>query len=158
MNGKRIIIPVLGLCLVAFIFLAIGRGAQEESPVPKDVPEQTAASADDAVVEGSDIKVTLPISGAVITSPVKLTGEAAGNWFSEGSFPVSIVDGNGDMLGSGTAQATGDWMMEGPVPFQAEVTFDPKGAGTGAIVFSKDNPSGLPEHAESFLVPVSFGT
>jgi hypothetical protein len=160
MNGSRIIVAVVFLfsvCLAAFLILAMGKGADEAVPSPTNVSERTDVTIDDTVAEGPGIRVTLPKSGSAVTSPVKLTGDATGNWYFEGSFPVSVVDDKNTVLGNGTAVATGDWMTDDLVPFVAEVIFDTRGAKSGAIVFSKDNPSGLPEHAGNFSIPVTFG-
>ena len=92
----------------------------------------------------------------VITSPVKLTGEARGFWFFEGSFPIYIKDANGTTLGTGVAQAIGDWMTANFVVFTTEVSFSDSKTETGVIVLQKDNPSGLPENDASIEIPIRF--
>lgn len=103
------------------------------------------------------IRVTSPASQSVITSPVTITGMARGTWFFEGSFPISIVNWDGLIVGEGVATAQGEWMTEDFVPFTASITYtiDPQTPyNRGTIILRKDNPSGLPEHDDSMEVPV----
>lgn len=103
----------------------------------------------------ASIKINSPIKGGAIKSPLKITGEARG-WYFEGSFPIELVDNNGNVLGSAIARATKDWMSEDFVPFEAELNFNSKGAQKGELIFKKDNPSGLPENDQTFSLPVLF--
>lgn len=108
---------------------------------------------------GNDkIKVNSPKPDDVISSPIEVSGEARGTWYFEASFPVKIEDEKGNVLGQGPAQAEGEWMTENFVPFKASIKFDPKDNERGYIVLEKDNPSGLPENAESIRIPVQFSS
>ena len=118
-----------------------------------------------APVNQSDmVRVTAPAANAVITSPFTVAGEARGTWYFEASFPVEILDANrheilnadGNAVASFIAQAQGEWMTEGFVPFTATLDFAPPATDTGFIVFKKDNPSGLPEHDASVEIPIRF--
>ena len=93
---------------------------------------------------------------SVVTSPLTITGKALGTWFFEASFPVSVTDANGVVLGTGVAQAQAEWMTTDYVPFQVVVTFTPSSTQTGYVEFKKDNPSGLPEHDATVRIPVRF--
>lgn len=42
------------------------------------------------------------------------------------------------------------------MPFTAEMTFDIPETKKGTLILEKDNPSGLPEHADEFRIPVLF--
>jgi hypothetical protein len=109
------------------------------------------------VYKGNEkIQVSSPESGSVITSPVKITGQARGGWYSEANFPIKIKDEKENVLGQGLAQAQSDWMTEDFVPFKAAINFDPKENEKGFIILEKDNPSGLPENADSINIPVRF--
>lgn len=101
--------------------------------------------------------------GDTITSPLKITGESGGGWFFEGSFPVVLVDWDGLIIAEGLAKAKGDWMITSFVPFEAELKFikpaNPTNqdyATKGAIIFKKDNPSGLPQNDKAYELPVRF--
>jgi glucose/arabinose dehydrogenase len=91
-----------------------------------------------------------------ISSPVKISGQALGTWFFEGSFPVSLMDGNFKELTTGIAQAKGNWMAESFVPFEVELTFNKPATADGWLVFKKDNPSGLPENDAEYHLPIKF--
>lgn len=109
--------------------------------------------------ENDLIRVTAPTAQSTITSPVTITGMTRGTWFFEGSFPISIVNWDGLIIGEGVATAQGEWMTEDFVPFTASITYtiDPQTPyNRGAIILKKDNPSGLPEHDDALEVPVMF--
>ncbi len=107
-------------------------------------------------VEDEMIEVAIPQSGATVTSPARVAGRARGNWYFEASFPVKIIDANGNQLGIAPAQAQGEWMTTELVPFDVSVPFTLPTTREGFIVLEKDNPSGLPEHADERRIPVQF--
>jgi hypothetical protein len=105
------------------------------------------------------IVLTTPSPMSTITSPVTVTGKARGYWFFEGSFPISIVNWDGLIIGEGYATAEGEWMTEEFVPFTGTVNFvfDPATPyNRGAIILKKDNPSGLPEYDDALEIPITF--
>lgn len=110
----------------------------------------------ETLAETALIKVTSPLPNAVVSSPLVVTGEARGNWYFEASFPIKIVDANGKVLGQIPVQAQGDWMTTQFVPFRASLPFSSSTTATGTLVLEKDNPSGLPENAAEFRIPIRF--
>ncbi len=101
--------------------------------------------------------VTAPQPGALVTSPLTVTGTVTGGgWFFEASFPVKVLDGNGTIIGTGLAEAQADWMSTSSVPFTAIVQFSAPRYATGTVVLSKDNPSGMPQNDMSLNIPVRF--
>lgn len=105
------------------------------------------------------IRLTSPLPGAILTSPVTITGEARGNWFFEASFPVFITDWDGKIIAQGTATAQSDWMTTDFVPFTATLTFttaDISGqySDKGTLILKKDNPSGLSENDDALEIPI----
>ncbi len=131
----------------------------------KEMPPEDYDNAGNVVEEETEpresddaITVVEPAAESTIAFPLKVSGEAKGSWYFEGSFPVKLLDSEGNILAEIQAQATEDWMQEGPVPFEATIQIDnPPTSGTGKLVLSKDNPSGLPENDESVEVEISFG-
>ena len=103
----------------------------------------------------SPIQISQPDPGDLVTSPLTVTGQAQGSWYFEASFPVRLLDGQGKEIASTPAQAQGDWMTTGFVPFKATLTFVTK-SRTGSLLFEKDNPSGEPQNAGTITVPVRF--
>lgn len=106
--------------------------------------------------EAAGIIIFSPQVDEIITSPYKINGLARGSWFFEASFPIVLLNEAGEELGRTTAEAMSDWMTTDFVPFEAEISFDPKTAEKGIAVFKKDNPSGLPQNDFSINIPVRF--
>lgn len=104
----------------------------------------------------SDVNVFSPKSDEIIKSPLKISGEARGTWFFEGSFPVILKDENGNVIKQGFVTAQKDWMTQDFVPFIGEIEFETPEVARGELVLKKDNPSDLPEYDKSMSIPVSF--
>lgn len=141
--------------VLAAVVFALGSLAVREFRSPK--PESRK---DELLTPGVDsmVRVSHPQPNEVMTSPYTVDGEARGTWFFEASFPVRVEDTAGNILGRGYAQAEGEWMTEEFVPFRGTVEFVADKGQPGRVVFEKDNPSGLPEHAAEILVPVRIMT
>lgn len=102
------------------------------------------------------IRVDSPRPNTLVSSPLKITGQARGTWFFEASFPARILDSNGVELGVVPVQALGEWMTTDFVSFSTELKFDAPQTKTGKLILEKDNPSGLPENNDSLIVPIKF--
>ncbi len=133
------------------------------NPVMESYPRQCRAGGKNFTeyigneLEKTDlIRIDSPRPNETVTSPLEITGEARGTWYFEASFPVKLLDGNGNQLGIIPAQAQGEWMTENFVPFKATLEFITPTTDTGTLVLEKDNPSGLPENDDSLIVPVKF--
>lgn len=120
----------------------------EETPVLPVAPEAPAIR----------ITVDTPLPGAIVSSPLTVSGSARGNWYFEASFPVMLVDANGVTLAQVPAQAQGDWMTDNFVPFSTMLTWSSTSttATSGVLILKRDNPSGLPEHDASIEISVLF--
>lgn len=103
-----------------------------------------------------NIVLQSPLPNTVVRSPLSISGMARGMWYFEGSFPVTLLDSNGNVLVNTYASAKADWMTEDFVPFQSTFTFGVVPTDTGTIILKKDNPSGLPENDASVSIPVRF--
>lgn len=101
------------------------------------------------------LQVNAPLPSAEITSPLTVSGKARGQWYFEASFPVSLYDANGKLIGQVPAQAESDWMTTEYVPFSTTLFFSSDTA-TGTLVLQNDNPSGLPENQKELKIPVTF--
>ncbi len=109
------------------------------------------------VLEKSDrIRLTTPIPNQVVMNPLEVTGEARGNWFFEASFPVVLLDNANQEIARGIATAEGEWMTTEFVPFRATLTFAKPMSEIGTLRLERDNPSGLPENADTLTLPVRF--
>lgn len=123
-------------------------------PVNETVPDDVS---DHIQSKANLIVVTSPLPNTHASSPIRVTGEARGNWFFEATFPIDVVDWDGRIIGSGYATADGEWMTTEFVPFTATVTYSlpaEEQNARGTIILRKDNPSGLPEHDDALEIPV----
>jgi len=137
-------------------FALVGAGCfTQPAPAPAPTPTPTPAPAPKATTD-ERIHVTAPVANQRVMSPLTVTGEARGSWYFEASFPVKLLDGNGNVLVQTHADAQGDWMTNEFVPFKAVLTFSKPLTRTGTLVLEKDNPSDLPQNAASVTIPVQF--
>jgi hypothetical protein len=102
------------------------------------------------------ITVSTPLPNTKVTSPLHLTGSARGMWYFEASFPIRLVDANGNIIAQTHAEAQGEWMTENFVPFTSTLTWATSTGGAGTIIFMRDNPSGLPENDAQIEIPVTL--
>lgn len=143
---------------VIVIVLAIVYAVAQRTHAPTVDLNSNGISPQEQVAEmREDIKITQPEQSASIVSPLEVRGEAVGTWFFEATLPIVVVDWDGRIIGEGYAEALGEWMTEELVPFSGTITFDtPEYGERGAVIFRKNNPSGLPEHDDALEVPVTF--
>ena len=134
-------LTVFGLVLVLLAGAAAGYLLATKRPAASS----SAPIADDMVV------VDNPAPGSKITSPLKVTGRARGNWYFEASFPVELTDMNGQKLALVPAQAQTDWMTTDWVPFEVTLSFSTTATttATGTLTLHKDNPSGEAQYDDS---------
>lgn len=103
------------------------------------------------------IKVDRPSPNMNISSPLTVRGQARGTYFFEASFPVILEDKDGNVLAQAPAQAKGEWMTKDFVPFSVTLEFNnAPDDERGYLVFQRANPSGMPENAMSYRIPVLF--
>lgn len=103
------------------------------------------------------IVVVSPIKDSQISSPLSIAGRARGNWFFEGSFPLTLLDQDRNVIAEGHATAQGEWMTGDFVKFLGTLQFDNYIKGQkGILVLKKDNPSDLPENNDSLEIPIIF--
>jgi len=130
-----------------------------ETSAKETISKETEATASETNTKDNtsdQIKITNPMPNQVIESPLKVEGEARGTWFFEATFPVNLLDANGDVIASNPAKAQGEWMTQDFVPFIAQLIFEKPATDTGVLVLKKDNPSGLPENDASIEIPILF--
>ncbi len=141
----------------------IGRtGPTCEFVCPKlpDVPDVTQA----AILAKADmITLASPVPLGLIEDGVTVSGQARGNWYFEGSFPVELTNSTGTVIAQGVATAQGEWMTTDFVPFTATLQFQNPYVGGpddsqkyGTLRLKKDNPSGSSEYDDSLEIPVRF--
>lgn len=106
--------------------------------------------------KGVTVLVFAPSKNANIKSPVTVIGEVPGNWSFEAQFPVQIKNSKGDIVAQEPANLLGSWQTTDLVPFSVQLTYTAAQSRSGTLVLQKDNPSGLPQNADSVSVPINF--
>jgi len=133
-------------------------------PIMESYPQQCRTNKDKTFVQdiGNElektdlIRIAFPRPNQTIQSPLVISGEARGNWFFEGDFPVKLLDDDGVIIVQSYATAKSEWMTEDFVDFKTEIEFDVPATQKGVLILEKDNASGLPEYADELRVPVVF--
>lgn len=116
---------------------------------------RTGANCEFALCPKEDIiSITRPHAFAEVSSPLFVKGNARGTWYFEASFPVKLYDARGVLIAQHYATAQSDWMTTEFVPFESTLEFSISSSQQGTLVLEKDNPSGLPEHADEIRIPV----
>lgn len=99
------------------------------------------------------VKIVSPRAGDIVAQTFIVSGKARGNWYFEASFPLEVLDTNGNTIAQSHAQAQGDWMTTEYVPFEGKIIIT-NYTGPATLILHKDNPSGLPEHDDSISIPI----
>ena len=140
------------LILVAFILLGgvwfTYDSRTQTQPLTKKAIWHNASS--------DDILVAQPLPGATIAHAFTLAGEARGSWYFEASFPIEVLDKDGNQIFESFVQAQGDWMTSEFVPFSMQIIIPGSYTGPALLVLHRDNASGLPEHDKSVSIPISI--
>jgi hypothetical protein len=107
------------------------------------------------------IRLTSPLPGDAVASPLVLRGEARGSWYFEGSFPLVLTDWDGRIIAEHYATAQGEWMTTEFVPFESQLEFTvPEDVGEfsrrGSLILQKNNASGLSELDDALEITVVF--
>lgn len=97
--------------------------------------------------------VSSPVSGATVAKTFTVAGEAPGTWYFEAVFPIEVRNASGTVIAQSHAQAQGDWMTTGMVPFTSSISVA-QYSGPATIVLKNDNPSGDPARDLTMTIPI----
>lgn len=160
-----ILLTILLLLVVLFIYNS-QRAKQNtfpQSPSQTNTPTQTSTPTVAPEAQNQNpahplLILKYPQENQTTTSPMKIVGEARGQWFFEATFPVVLTNWDGLIIAEGFATAQGNWMTEEFVPFTAELSFTPDitVSNRGSLILQKSNPSGLPENDDAYEITVFF--
>jgi hypothetical protein len=100
------------------------------------------------------VVVDAPKSGQTVFQSFTITGKAPGGWYFEASFPIKVVDPQGNTIAQGPATALSDWMTSEDVAFKADLKLATDYSGPATLVLMNDNPSGMPENQDSISIPI----
>lgn len=151
--NKKIYFPIAAIIIILCAALTVVAVLVQEKKIPVFYLKNTGSIS----AKANLIKVSSPKPNQIIQSPLIIKGEARGFWFFEASFPIQLLDGNGNEIAWGIAQAQTDWMTENFVPFQAEISFASPSTEIGTLILQKENPSDLPQNADEIRIPIRFG-
>ena len=144
---KKVIISILIIIVLAVLSALTfdwGRSGESLQDDNKNISSTNALIIVDNIKDNQEV-----------SSPITISGKARGNWYFEATFPVKLVDLDGNVLVSTFATAEGDWMTTDFVNFSTTLEYTKSTSTERAlIVLSKDNPSGMPEFDQSIYIPV----
>lgn len=154
---KKIIISIL-LVIITLILIALtfdwGR-KEVKAPELNNAASSTSENNNSSSTSNLPIEVFNIKDNQEVSNHIKVEGRARGTWFFEASFPVELIDSDGNILARTIATADGDWMTEDFVNFTAVIDFvKPTSTKHALLVLSKDNPSGNPDMDQSIFVQV----
>jgi hypothetical protein len=158
MDIRKLPFLLIGFALLALFALIIFRAERAEAPtVPANQAGVKPGSTDIVYTNASGdiVLVDLPFPNAVVGKKFSVIGKARGPWYFEASFPVMLLDKDGNILAEAVAQAEGEWMTNEFVPFKADLEVPASYIGSAALVLKKDNPSGMAEHDASVSFPIT---
>jgi hypothetical protein len=144
---KLLLIAGVALVFIAVAIVWMWQQGDINNPAPPSANQNT---------QEAEIIITEPVAGALVKSPLTVSGRARGVWYFEAQFPVRLLDDQGKEVGLAIAKAQGDWMTNDFVPFTVTMEFSAPSSTRGVLIFNKDNPSGLPQNAGEYRVPVTF--
>lgn len=151
---------ICAVIMVIILGLVVSFAIKNRSANKEQIEEQQSWQSQEPIIThqlNDLIKLEQPLPDQRISSPVKIKGQARGNWFFEGDFPVILTDWDGKIIAQGYATAKSDWMTEEFVPFAASLEFTkPALYDRGSLILQKDNPSGLPENDQVLEITVYF--
>lgn len=146
--------------LFLILFLSVGILACQEGKAPqKETSTSTKKEEPKEEVKESEPRPSISIkANQEITSPMTIEVNSEGVWFGfEGELgTIRLLDENDKELGLGIMTAQGEWMKEGPVIYNCELTYKASKSGKGKLFVQNNNASGLKEHDKSFEIPVAY--
>ncbi len=95
-------------------------------------------------------------NGDTVKMGYEVKGQAPGNWYFEGTFPVRVLNIQGEVVSTFVATTYDDWMNETTVPFSVIIDFPLEQEGAYVLQFEKSNPSGLDENSDIAKIAISI--
>jgi len=145
-----------GLFILLLVISGCGNKVQSRNSYNEDIYEHKELS--EPIARDDLIILNYPQPEDLVSSPLKVSGKARGNWFFEGDFPMVLTNWDGLIIAEGIARAKGEWMTEDFVDFEAELVFesDTTVSNRGSLILIKDNPSGLSENDNALEIGIYF--
>jgi hypothetical protein len=174
MNNKTlpIVLGVIIVALIAAFFLIPGRNTTVNPGTPYSsstdttpgtiTPTEPPTSANPAdtlyayrTTKGKTVNAYIAPNQKII-SPFIVTGNVPAGWAFEASFPVQLLDGNGNIIGQGAARVP-NWMSTTTTAWYGfSVSFSQPPTANGTLLLKNDNASGDAANADEVRIPVTF--
>lgn len=100
--------------------------------------------------------VSLPVSSATVSSPVRVEGVAPQDWYFEAIFDAQLLDANGAVISEAPATAQTDWTVPGDIPFLAELEYASATEQRGTIVLIADSTGEPAPPRREIRIPVTL--
>ena len=157
-----VVIAILSILLVGFAYVS-----QEEelcckynfcANITKMCKEKEQENGTEITSEnGIKIKLNNIKEGDTVEVGFKVEGSIPGSWFTEGVFPVRVIEKEtNSVIITNTAHADKEWMSEDYVPFSFVIDADITEEGPFILRFDKANPSGLPNNYDYASLSVNL--
>jgi len=157
-----VIIAILSILLVGFAYVS-----QEEelcckynfcANITKMCEEKEEEKGTEITSEkGVNIKLNNIKEGDTVEIGFKVEGSIPGSWFTEGVFPVRVIEKEtNSVIITNTARADGEWMTEDYVPFSFVIDAEITKEGSFILRFDKANPSGLSDNYDYASLSVNL--
>src|SRR3989344_2939519 len=142
-DQKTLQTALLVIILAALVWFGFDYYSGNNAPPAGSESEQSEDQTGNKAQKPSLIIVYSPLINSTVSSPLTVTGQAVGGWYFEATFPLKLVDANGNQVAQGFAQAQSDWMTPNFVPFTGVLQWSTQPTtATGTLILEKDNPSG----------------
>lgn len=148
---KKLPIFIVLIVLLVLAYFVLINGKEDEVVLPVEEASFTYVNASDDL-----ITIELPYPDAVTGKEFSVIGKARGMWYFEASFPIDVLDKDGNILAQSFAEAQGEWMTEEFVPFKGNIKVPESYMGPAILVLHKSNASGLPEHDAKVTFPFNI--
>lgn len=149
-HNKKYIYYVLEGALALLIIIGLTLKINNKENTPKQISEQINT-------EELSIEIFSPLPQQSIESPLHITGQARGDWFSDGNIPITLIDWDGLLIAEGLAKAKGNGQGEEFVAFEATISFEkPSDKKNGFLIFKGNDQSGLAQYNDFWEIPIIF--
>lgn len=157
-----VIIAVLSVLLIAFAYVSQDKELCCKyklcANITKECDEKEEEKGTEITSEkGVKIKLDNIKEGDTVEVGFKVEGSVTGSWYTEGVFPVRVIDDTTkEVVITNTAKVSGDWMTEESVPFSFIIDAEITEEGPFVLRFEKANPSGLSENSDYATLSINL--
>ncbi|MCA9387356.1 hypothetical protein KC669_04955 [Candidatus Dojkabacteria bacterium] len=160
---NMIFIPVILVTLVALLFLftkyqsSISNDTDNSQEVINNNDNQSSESNEKTWKyisdKGAELVLIEPSDISRTKCPINIKGQMENKgWFFEATFPLKLVDSNGEIVEQTFATATSEWTTEGFVDFDATINCAVNNLSGYKLILMADNAADLPELDDSITI------